>query len=416
MAEDNEKVILQGQEAIDLWQKGKDAWNKWVKENPVADVVFSGVDFSSYQARAVFENSEWPFAQFVFPTGDISFEDSMFDKGSVSFSGASFGDGNVSFAGVVFGDSHINFSNVQFGKGDVSFNFTSFGKRTVNFAGVSFGEGIVEFMSVNFGGLAIFSNLRNVSVIKNFSFRFSIFHSSLIIWSEEPFGCVVDLTSTKMSSQVSLERLQCKLRKTRSFGLAMRVDRFMRKGLQRETYRLLIRCVLSGEWLCKVKARDEKDIERFRRLKEIAGNNKSHDQALNFNVMEMQAKRWHNTTRAGLVFEFLFQKSSDYGRSEFYPLMWMLFFLSVWSGIYYWLSDCMNNDPIKKILTAVTFSVGQMIPFVPISRAARSDGAELLFPGDQLPNAVIWLASFQSLISIILIFLIGLSLRNRFRV
>lgn len=193
-----------------------------------------------------------------------------------------------------------------------------------------------------------------------------------------------------MSNQVSLEGLQCKLKKTKN--------------------------IWGSEWLGRAEARDVDDIARFRRLKEIAGNNKDHEQALEFNAMEMQAKRWHQTNFAGLVFEFIFQKASDYGRSEFRPFMWMIAVWSLWSWLYYLLSDAMKNSLFDKISTAVTFSVGQMIPFVPISRAARSDGAELLFPGEQLPNAVIWLASFQSVISIILIFLIGLSLRNRFKV
>ncbi len=47
MADAEERVVLEGQDAIDLWQQGRDAWNAWVAQNPVADIDFSGVDFSN---------------------------------------------------------------------------------------------------------------------------------------------------------------------------------------------------------------------------------------------------------------------------------------------------------------------------------------------------------------------------------
>lgn len=396
------KYVLRDQNAINLWLKGRDVWNEWVKKHPVADVSFSGVNFSEYRSHSTIKEDEWPFAHFVFPTGHVGFDGVSFGKGDVFFNSVSFGEGNVffndtffgegdvDFSEASFGEGRVEFSNVAFGKGDVSFFLALFDGEVVNFDRVSFGEGDVSFEIVDFKGLANFSNLQNVRVVRSFSFAHSNFRSSLEISADESFGCVVDLTSTKMSNQVSLENLQCDLKKSKTLW--------------------------GSEWLGGAKACDVKDIARFRRLKEIAGNNKDHEQALNFNVMEMQAKRWHQNTGASLFLEFIFQKSSDYGRSEFRPFMWMVAVWSLWSWFYFLLSDAMQNSLFDKIFTAVTFSVGQMIPFVPISRAARSDGAELLFPGDQLPNAVIWLASFQSVISIILIFLIGLSLRNRFKV
>ncbi len=34
MADAAERVVLAGQDAIDLWQRGRLAWNAWVAENP----------------------------------------------------------------------------------------------------------------------------------------------------------------------------------------------------------------------------------------------------------------------------------------------------------------------------------------------------------------------------------------------
>ena len=45
MADAEERGVSEGQDAIDPWRQGRDAWNAWVAENPVADIDFSRVDF-----------------------------------------------------------------------------------------------------------------------------------------------------------------------------------------------------------------------------------------------------------------------------------------------------------------------------------------------------------------------------------
>ncbi|MBT6717366.1 MAG: hypothetical protein HOB18_06995, partial [Nitrospina sp.] len=121
-----EKKILKGQAAIDLWLKGKDAWNKWVEENPVADVSFQGVDFSQHRVDDIIS-----FSGFKFPTGIVDFYGATFGKGHVDFFGASFGEGEVWFHKVNFGNGDVNFFNTVFGEGPVSFSEASFGKGEV---------------------------------------------------------------------------------------------------------------------------------------------------------------------------------------------------------------------------------------------------------------------------------------------
>lgn len=43
------KVVLTGEEAIEKFLAGKEVWNDYVKKYPEADVDFSGVDFSKYR-------------------------------------------------------------------------------------------------------------------------------------------------------------------------------------------------------------------------------------------------------------------------------------------------------------------------------------------------------------------------------
>ena len=83
MADAAERAVLSGQDAIDLWQQGRDVWNAWVAENPVADIDFSGVDFSKY--------GDVSFAGFRFPNGKKDFSETVFGDGDVSFSRATFG-------------------------------------------------------------------------------------------------------------------------------------------------------------------------------------------------------------------------------------------------------------------------------------------------------------------------------------
>ena len=40
---DDKTLTLKGQQAIDLWLKGKDEWNSWVEEHKYANVDFSKV-------------------------------------------------------------------------------------------------------------------------------------------------------------------------------------------------------------------------------------------------------------------------------------------------------------------------------------------------------------------------------------
>ena len=103
MADAAKRVVLAGQDAIDLWQQGADAWNAWVAENPVADVDFSGVDFTKYGgvsfAEFRFPNGKKDFSETVFGDGDISFRHTKFGEGNIVFFHANFSEGNVSFRG-----------------------------------------------------------------------------------------------------------------------------------------------------------------------------------------------------------------------------------------------------------------------------------------------------------------------------
>ena len=119
MTEEKDKVVLKGQDAIDLYMQGKDAWNAWVRENPVADV-----DFSHQTIEANLKEGDKKlinFSEFQFPEGKVWFYDATFGEGDVRFSKANFGEGDVRFSKANFGEGSVDFSYANFGGGDVNF-------------------------------------------------------------------------------------------------------------------------------------------------------------------------------------------------------------------------------------------------------------------------------------------------------
>ena len=70
MTDAEERVVLAGRDAIDLWRQGREALNTWVEENPVANIDFSEADFSKYGGVS--------FDGFHFSTGKKDFLDTFF--------------------------------------------------------------------------------------------------------------------------------------------------------------------------------------------------------------------------------------------------------------------------------------------------------------------------------------------------
>jgi hypothetical protein len=368
---------LAGHDAINLWRRGRDAWHQWVNQHPEADIDFTGVDFSKHRGCTNIPAHEWPFAAFRFPKGEVIFSNAQFGAGYVSFSKAKFGAGDVSF------------SKAQFGEGNVSFYKANF-KGETNFIQTSLGLGEYNFEQADFAGRVIFDALKNTRSVQKFSFKFALFEKSLEIAAIEPFECIVDLTRTKTTNKVSLEHLVCHLK-------------------------------TEPHWVWFRQASDKNDIERLRRLKQMAEENKDHQQALKYKIMEMQAARWHKTNRLGpLALELLFYLLSDYGRSIIKPIGWLLG-LTLLLTLHYtqfewppitiqglgrgWLA-IWHADWHKPIECAVN----NALPLLSNRREVLSACRELYTTGGS-----VWFSTGHSLLSFALLFLTGLGLRNRFR-
>lgn len=402
-----EAITLSGENAINLYLQGSEIWNKWVKDNPDANVYFASVDFSKFQQDEVYSAN---FKGFCFPGGVIDFSDAIFGSGLVSFTGASFngvavlfnntdfGSGDVNFYFTKFFRASVSFHSAKFGPGDVSFNEAMFG-GTINFSNITIEDGNLSFYGayfdatiLNFSFMTInggfnFLYAKNTENIREISFKYSNFNGYCEI-TNSSFGCVVDLTQTKMANHVSLEGLVCELIEVSHY-------KFLKKTF------------------------DKDDISRFRRLKELAENNKDHELALDFHAKEMRSKRFHeNTTYTGLFLDYSFDLLSNYGRSELRPFIALVVIWFLFALLYLLISPIATvgfDGYCLKLGEALSFSGGQSIPIIPSSKLARDEGIDILFSGNLTP--FIHLLTFsQSLISFTLFFLIGLALRNRFRI
>ena len=80
----------------------------------------------------------------------------------------------------------------------------------------------------------------------------------------------------------------------------------------------------------------------------------------------------------------------------------------------------MGVYPLKHIISWDTlgssfiFSASQMLPLIPTSRIAREAAAIELF-SSHIPGCLYFLTVVQSILAFVFLFLIGLALRNRFR-
>ena len=363
---DNDFETLEPKKSLALWRQGKDAWNAWVEKNPEYNIDFSGVDFSEHGKKLYV----------------------------VSFSGFQFPVGNVSFEYTNFGKERAYFSETKFNKGYISFIYAQFGEGGAYFDGVEFGEGNVHFTCARFNGPVDFTDLKRVWVIEMFSFRGAIFDGTLNISSDGKFSCLIDLTQTKKAHHVSLDGLKLTLLREKN-----RISRFFPEG----------------DWATQNVLIYSNDIACARRLKELAEGNKDHEAAQNFHVLEMQAKRVHSKCPIGYLWntEFWYEKLSDYGRSITRPLLWMAYIWWVWT-IAYMTVSFMETDKAQFVKSAV-YSFAQMFAFIPSSRDARFHLGEALFK--KTPPDLIYALTFsQSILALMLLFLLGLGLRHRYRI
>jgi uncharacterized protein YjbI with pentapeptide repeats len=240
------------------------------------------------------------------------------------------------------------------------FGFKDLGIGQVNFDYAQF-AGSVE---IEQGEDAVWSSV--------FSFRGATFEGPLRLDGLR-FGPVPDLTGTEFRKHLSMSGL--------------RFDVGNKKGLVDKGQR----------------------ASKLQRLKELAEGNRDHNLALVCHAHEMRANRWQKNGAspwASYLLDLIYDLTSNYGQSIFRPCL-LLFVSWILFGWYY--GTLAVEDGATMVFSATT-----AVPFLTASGIFRSEEFKALF--DNPSSDLYLMMGAQGLISFALLFLVGLGLRNRFRI
>ena len=350
------------------------------------------VDFSEAQfseggvsfLNAKFGKEGAGFIETKFSNGSVSFEEAKFEGGSVSFAGANFGEGVVIFDEAIFGNDSINFSRSDF-KGSVSFRKTKFGKGDVSFEDVKI-AGTLD-INATFKGKVKFIRL---DVLGSASF------------ARSKFKTVPNFRDMNLNRPPEVADMEVPPKK-----LKMGDNPFAK---------------YSG---------DKNDASKYRKLKSMAIAASDHVKSGEFFAYEMMAKRGFETKGKFTLFvDYLYGLFSGYGQSFKRPLIWLIGLwvgfacLNIWK-IFQELVFKSELDFWQNIGLSFTISARNLIPFFnSLSRFAPSPkGYESWFQKSmnrlETESVNIDFLTFfgiiEQLIGAILLFLLLLGLRNKFR-
>lgn len=175
-------------------------------------------------------------------------------------------------------------------------------------------------------------------------------------------------------------------------------------------------------------AADEQDAGKYRRLKQLAAETKDHESELEFFCLELKAKRFYETGSVlPILLNWLYELVSNFGRDVWRPF-------ACWLGLTILSMVLIGAVLLPRPLLSCTCpgEPGRAEAYSSVVRMAFTNSLALI-SGDKLtirqraltclygektgPTLLGELGiTLQSLASLILFFLIGLALRNRFRI
>ncbi|MCF6442652.1 hypothetical protein L1077_24830 [Pseudoalteromonas luteoviolacea] len=460
---------------IRLWLEGKDAWNDYMEKTP-EEVDFRGIDFSdemltkNYSEDARVEVllsertsiTEVSFKGYIFPK-KTSFHRAKF-PGSLSIDKATFKDdcelgeievsGSLVIGSTTFEESlRLDFARIGGGaliKGSL---FT----KALNCSGGRFSD-YFEMRHCSVGRISSFQNsqfsagfemtactfhgavnFRAMNVKGNFSAYHSLFKAALHYNRSRFHKDVLFLNCDFEKACVFFEK--CYFESTFELKLGEEKRNFKELTFNGAHFKLdvnisaLLACVpdfrktktdhhfdVSGlkvqlnrkknKGVILESASDPEDAERFCRLKEIADSNKNHDKALAFFAEEMRARRWNSISSFESILDGIYSFSSNYGQSVKRPIVLLMFTIFLFAQF-----TCSygEREARGKFESALVVSIATITPFMAISREARKSSLDKIF-NNGVPERYYLYSYLYSFSAFILIFLVGLGLRNRFRI
>lgn len=359
------------------------------------NAVFSG-KFVKFD-KVEFRGSDLTF-QFVNISNAVAnFKNTYFIDCSADFSNSRFTGGGANYNAVRFSGKKILFLDTVFQKGDANFQNVNFGSDVVDFTRACFEDGATTFKEAEFSnGEANFygtlfkgnhANFSNTEFISPCHFTGATFECSLTMENSK-FNFVPDLRRTKLAAHFTF-------------------------------HDMIVGYQISDQKIWKVfdKAENALDTDKYRRLKEMAIAAKDHDKELDFFAQELKAKRGYEINGGALLISFIYEWFSNFGRSILRPFLWLV---GIWflSGAGFWISSIFHTlSPFKNWMDGFMVSAAVLTPFTAMSRRVFSSGGvlESLFGSE--PGLIFYFFSvLEGSLGITFLFLIGLALRNRFRI
>lgn len=169
---------------------------------------------------------------------------------------------------------------------------------------------------------------------------------------------------------------------------------------------------------------EQSNTENYRRLKSLAIDSHDHEQELLFFSYEMKSKMviaGHEQSTRSFTPLKLYEVTSNFGRSISRPFTCLVSLLLLSMILHYTIippvSECRGKSVYSKEVAVVSYSVSHSLPLFLSDKRAKKATDDCLFGIDQPPSLLIqFIGFFQSLLSAVFAFLIGLGVRNRFKI
>ena len=444
----NEIDYLDEEITLELHAQGKDAWNKYMREHPDTNVKF----FSDLR-------NNLDFAGFIFPRKANFARAEFLTSHKCNFSGAEFR-GECDFSGAEF-RGLSDFSRAGFSK-KCDFSFASFQGLSL-FEECNFRNECkythAEFLNVSFNCSSFYKkadfikckfnvlnpNLTipaklprdyrenkksNENFIQDFRKNPIWYHDRSVYFVSTIFHMNIDFGHSLFAGQAYFNDIE--IQKVGSFESCFFsvVPSFLQTKIPCDVFNRIEVAYPTQKstlwnkenrppnesWVKKLfsKTSNESATGYYRKLKQLAIESKNHDQEQKFFAMEIKSKRFHEETSFfSMALSVAYGSVSNFGFSILRPFMWLVFLTLLCTACFYCLSST------KNFWLALFYSLSNCLPFGGLWRQS-----EYLFQ-QLFPCAESWssvqqltyysLITLNGLFGFIFIFLIGLGLRNRFR-
>lgn len=367
-----------------------------VMKHPDTNVVlqhFSGRFFGKeidFSGSVFFQISSFSNAVFE---GDVQFQDCIF-LDSAWFDGVEF-KGSVSFSGCIF-NRNAHFQDAVF-------------EQSLNFSECVFLHYVSFFKTRFLGGV----DARSVWYHGDVDFTGAIFKEAAL-FEGNTFNKSANFEGAHFEGAVLLKGITCD--ELPNFASCIFKQVPASEHLQN------IQHALSGVFLDKntknkrpIWELDINSSDKLRYLRQLCSDANDHEREAFYFAYEMKAHRLHRVHSSMKWIYWLYEFVSGYGRSVWRPAVG---FVSVW--FLGWMLIAVNGlktncGGVISYMDVWPFYLGNMLPFLGASYHARSslkcaDGSDVML------NGFGYFVNFGgSILAVIFIFLIGLALRNRFR-